>query len=283
MHIVTVITHSENYFPYLVESCKRNGSELIILGYGEKWLGFNWKYKKIIEYLNTLPKNDIVCCIDGYDVICTRNLNELESEFIALKEKTKCKIVVGHDKHFFLNKIASIYFGKCKKKSLNAGTYIGYAGDMLEIIEKIYNLNPKNDADDQILMTKYCNLTNEFYIDDDNKLFLTILYSLYDLDKVVSYQNNKLSYQSNFPFFIHAPGYGILDTIIEKLHYGKCNIRYKLYKEFFKKKFLLYFREIFPYIILIIFVTFIMYICSNKKIIKLITRKRRQTKFNLSK
>ena len=41
MHIVTVVTHSENYFPYLVESCKRNGSDLIILGYGEKWLGFN--------------------------------------------------------------------------------------------------------------------------------------------------------------------------------------------------------------------------------------------------
>lgn len=271
MHIVTVVTHSENYFPYLVESCKRNGSELVILGYGEKWLGFNWKIKKMIEYLNTLHKNDVVCFVDGYDVICTRNLNELEAEFIALKEKTSCKMIVGYENLFYFNKLGNLYFGKCKNKSLNAGTYIGYAEDILDIIQKIYNLNPKNDADDQILMTKYCNLNNDLYIDIDNKLFLTISSSLNDLNKYITYKDNKLTYKGNYPFFIHAPGYGILDTIIEKLGYSKCNIRYNLYKEFFKKKILLYFNEILPYILLIIF---FLYIWMNK--VYLITRKRRQ-------
>ena len=283
MHIVTVVTHSENYFPYLVESCKRNSSELVILGYGEKWLGFNWKYKKMIEYLNTLPKNDIVCCLDGYDVICTRDLNELESEFIKLKEKTSCKMIVGHEKLFFFNKIGNLYFGKCKNESVNAGTYIGYVKDILIIIEKIYNLNPKNDADDQILMTKYCNMNNDLYIDTDNRLFLTISSSLNDLNKYITSKDHQLTYKDNFPLFIHAPGYGILDTIIEKLHYGKCNIRSNLYKEFFKKKFLLYFNQILPYIFVIIFIIFI-YICLNKQLFKfLIAGKRRQTKFNLSK
>jgi hypothetical protein len=39
IQIVTVATQSEYYFPYLVESCKRYGKELTILGYGGKMEG----------------------------------------------------------------------------------------------------------------------------------------------------------------------------------------------------------------------------------------------------
>ena len=44
LHIVTVATHSDYYFPYLKESFKKNGKELTVLGYGEKWKGFNWRF-----------------------------------------------------------------------------------------------------------------------------------------------------------------------------------------------------------------------------------------------
>jgi hypothetical protein len=37
LHIVTVVTKSNYYFPYLVESCKKNGKELTILGYNKEW------------------------------------------------------------------------------------------------------------------------------------------------------------------------------------------------------------------------------------------------------
>ena len=43
--------------PYLVESCKRNGKELTILGYGEKWQGFVWRFKLMIEYKDTQEVN----------------------------------------------------------------------------------------------------------------------------------------------------------------------------------------------------------------------------------
>jgi len=51
LHIVTVANHSEYYFQYLVESCKKCGKELDILGYGEEWKGFNWRLTLIINYL----------------------------------------------------------------------------------------------------------------------------------------------------------------------------------------------------------------------------------------
>jgi hypothetical protein len=276
MHIITVVTHSENYFPYLVESCKRNGSELVILGYGEKWTGFNMKYKKMIEYLSTVPKDDIVCFVDGYDVICTRNLNDLEEEFFKIKKKTNCKMIVGDEKTFFLNAIvAPLYFGKCKNKSLNSGTYIGYAGEVLDIIQKIYNLNPKDEADDQLLMTEYCRMNDDIYVDTENKIFLTMAHALYDLDKDVKYYNG-LTYQGNHPFFIHAPSYGILDTIIKKLGYGECNVRYILYNHFFNKKVLLYAFEM-KYLIIFIFIIILFLFYKSiykwfKNVLKIIKR-----------
>ena len=116
LHIVTVATDPKYYFPYLVESCKRNGKELEVLGFGEKWKGFYWKYELMIEYLKSVSENDIVCFIDGYDVICTRDLNELKESFIKIKNEKNCKIIVGHDKikknNFLFKLFHNIFFCK---------------------------------------------------------------------------------------------------------------------------------------------------------------------------
>lgn len=37
MRLVTVATHSERYFPYLLESCKRVDAKLDVLGWGQPW------------------------------------------------------------------------------------------------------------------------------------------------------------------------------------------------------------------------------------------------------
>ena len=82
LYIVTIATESKFYFPYLIKSCEKNGIKLTILGYGEKWKGFNWKFKLVLEFLKKINKNDIVCFIDGYDVICTKNLTMLPYFFL---------------------------------------------------------------------------------------------------------------------------------------------------------------------------------------------------------
>ena len=243
LHIVTVATHSQYYFPYLVESCKRNGKELTVLGYGEKWKGFNWRFKLVLDYLNKLNGNDIVCFVDGYDVICTRNLNKLADEFLKLKNKHNCKIVVGEDK-LIINNIygymceltLKYYFGKCKNKSLNAGTYIGQVKDLINILEKIYNLFPIDSADDQILLTKYCKKNaNDIYIDTENNLFLTLGSPYQEIDQYLNFKDNKAYYQNNAPFFIHGAGGTYLDNIIIKMNYpyqDKINIQ--IYNNFNK-------------------------------------------------
>ena len=241
LHIVTVATHSQYYFPYLVESCKRNGKELTVLGYGEKWKGFNWRFKLVLDHLNKLNRTDIVCFVDGYDVICTRNLNKLADEFLKLKNKYNCKIVVGEHKSIVNNKLTYVfdlflnyYFGKCKNRSLNAGTYIGQVNDMLEVLDKIYNLYPINNADDQLLLTKYCKLNpNNIYIDTKNELFLTLESSYQEINQYMEFRDNKVYYQNNAPFFIHGAGRTYLDNIIIKMNYPyEDKINVQIYNDF---------------------------------------------------
>jgi len=51
LHIITVATEIKYYMPYLIESIKKNNNELVILGLNMKWLGFNWRFKMMKEYL----------------------------------------------------------------------------------------------------------------------------------------------------------------------------------------------------------------------------------------
>jgi hypothetical protein len=274
LHIVTVATESQYYFPYLMESCERNGLKLEILGFGEEWRGFNWRYKKMIEYLKTLPKNDLVCFVDGYDVLCCRNLKEMSDVFYELKEKHQCKVIFAEDKRNIFVFISELNFGTCKNESINAGTYIGSVIDLLEIVQKIYELDSRDDADDQVLVTKYCNQNpNEIYCDTENKLFLTLSRQLQELDNFVDInkETKQLTYESNAPFFIHAPDYGYLDGIIEKLGYdiepGK--IKNQLFKYFIEKKIWLHIKMLFvQYIYIFVFLFIILLLVIFKVIFK---------------
>jgi len=227
LHIVTVATESKYYFPYLVESCRRHGKELEILGFGQKWKGYNWKFKLMIEYLKTLRLDDIVCFVDGYDVICTRNLSELKNMFLKTREEKKCKIIVGVDniKHTnFINKFTiKMYYGTCDNMSLNSGTYIGYVKDLLEVLKQILNKNSKDSADDQRLLTNLCNSNSKlFSIDTNNDFFLTLVHPLHEIDDVIKINEyGEVSYNGIFPFFLHGPGSTYFDNTIRKLGYGE--------------------------------------------------------------
>jgi hypothetical protein len=241
LHIVTVATESKYYFPYLVKSCKRNGKNIKVLGYGEKWEGYNFKYKKITEYLKTLPNNDIVCFVDGYDVICTKNLNNMPIVFEEIKNRTGSKIIVGYDnkKNIYSKILTYFIFGMCNNTLLNSGTYIGNVVDILLMLEKINNISSDMNADDQLLLTKYCNLNpNDVYIDVHNELFLTLIRSG-DMIDYISIENNKVTYNNKQPFFIHAAGGAShLDSVIPKLGYKlNVNIKDELSKDYYKKCF----------------------------------------------
>ena len=274
LHIVTVATEPKYYFPYLVESCKRNGKNLEVLGMGEKWQGFNHKFNLMINYLQELPKNDIVCFVDGYDVLCLRNLNELKKKFISTAMEKKCKIIVAKDKHknSFYDIIHSFIFDKCKNTNINSGTYIGYVKDLLDVLVSIYKKNPENSKDDQKLLTEYCkNNESKFYIDEKNDFFFTQLTILHEIDEYVSIKNNVVSVNGYSPFFIHVPS-GYLDNLIIKLGYNydyNNKVKNTLFIELFTNKiWKSVLKDYIVYIIIILFIIFIIYFFYKKKHMK---------------
>jgi hypothetical protein len=222
LYIVTVATHSEFYFPYLIKSCTRFGYNLVVLGFKEKWLGFNWRFKLMINFLNTLKNNDIVCFIDGYDVICNRDLNELRDEFIKFKNQNQdIKIIISHDK--IINKFYE-YLIKIKMNNygtlINAGSYIGYVSDLLYVLNKIQIIDSNNDSDDQILLTQYYkNHKNDIYIDTETDFFVSLSYKLKNNDIFFEIKNNIAFYKNKQPFFIHGQGFTNLNKLIQNLGY----------------------------------------------------------------
>jgi hypothetical protein len=240
LHIVTVATQSEYYYPYLVDTIKKNNGNIKVLGYGEKWQGFSWRYDLMINYLSELDPNDIVCFVDGYDVICTRDLSELKVTFLDLKKKHDCKIVVSHHKmkQTFPNKLSNtLYFGTCNKELVNAGTYIGNAGDLLIMVKNIHDLSYSNSSDDQVLMTKYCKKnTKDFYIDTENEIFFVIDNPYKEITNEVIVENKVVkTYNQKKPFFIHGPGSTYLDGILLKLGYSDVKVKQELFDDYYKK------------------------------------------------
>lgn len=223
IHIVTVATESKYYFPYLIESCKKNNIELTVLGFDEKWQGFNWRLNLMREFLVRLPQDDIICFVDGYDVICTRDLNELKDSFYNIKNKTKCKIIVGY--HRIESHIAHLIVKFFFNGELNAGTYIGECKDLLDMFENISDRD--NSSDDQQLLNEYNNQNkNIIHIDKDGELFGTIMSSdinpSSDVSKYYLIENNKVYIKrtNKRPFFIHGPSNSNLSIILEKLNYN---------------------------------------------------------------
>ena len=226
LHIVTVATDPLYYYNYLKESCARNNNNIVTLGFGRKWRGFAWKFNLMIKYLSKLPLTEYVCFVDGYDVVCCRNLDTLINDFIKIKKERKCKIVVGHDKIYKEgkdlenHKLSYVYVNsRCKNQSLNSGTYIGLVKDVLEILKKTYNLDPKDNVDDQVLLTEICKNTYDIYIYVNNLLFLTMIKTHQEIDNYLIINKNGIIYNDNKPYFIHGAGDTFLDNVIKKLGY----------------------------------------------------------------
>jgi hypothetical protein len=189
--------------------------------------------------------------VDGYDVICLRNLKELPQQFMALKKKYDCKIIVGcdHYNNSVQKVFANFYFGFCKNSPLNSGNYIGYAKDILEIILNIHSQTTSNTSDDQILMNAYCNQNKkDFYIDTKSEIFLVISDPLNEIDELVTIRDEKVYFENSRPFFLHGNGATYLDNVLKKLGYNNVYVKTELEDNFFKKITLIIHPDLYNYI-----------------------------------
>jgi hypothetical protein len=217
MRLVTVATHSEGYFPWLLQSCERHGAKLDVLGWGEEWKGYAWRLTLMMKYLETLDPEEVVCFIDGFDVLLLEPLEKMEERFRKLKENNDFKIAVAFEYPVVvLHRILAYFtFGKCQGKLINAGSYIGFAKEIMDVVRNIYNINPHFNADDQQMLVSYCQSNPEnVYIDEDRSLFLMMAYPTKDI-----YPHMK-PFLINDPCIFHGAGNTDMNNLILSLGYN---------------------------------------------------------------
>jgi hypothetical protein len=165
MKIIIYATHSFGTYDTL-----KIHPDIVVLGFGTKWKGFIEKAKVIQEYLDTLPDNEVVVIIDGFDSYIKKT-NGLLEEF----ESMDCKVLVSlHNKLFsklpamFNSYIEYKVFTYCKENyTVNSGLMIGYV-EYLKIVW--YHIANGPSDDDQRNINIACKNLPFLKIDDNNKI-----------------------------------------------------------------------------------------------------------------
>lgn len=177
MLLITYATHNSGYLDALSVSSKRMGFELIILGKEKKWGGFMQKIFDILAFLKTKNMNEIVCFVDGFDVLTLGTQDEFLNKF---KSFNTDKVIFSTSKD---NIFLEIIFGKINVNDVNfeynrlcSGAYVGYCKKIIELFESICEINKVNNKDDdqEYLSVCYSKCKDCLQLDYQNDLFYCV-------------------------------------------------------------------------------------------------------------
>ena len=168
IHYITYATHEQGTFKDFINN--KYGVSIKVLGFGEKWQGFLGKARSILKYIRTLPDDEIVVVLDGFDTI----VNGSPKNILNIFESYRTRILVSQDPILGSVYIVKKIFGECNNVVANAGMYMGYVADVEKMLESV--LTEKSE-DDQRGMNMYCSSVNDesvIKVDKSFKIFQNI-------------------------------------------------------------------------------------------------------------
>jgi hypothetical protein len=190
--------------------------DLVVLGMGMRWTGFTMRFELLAEYLASLKDDDIVCFLDAYDIIPTKNITNLENQFIDFSKKNpEIKFIIGYDKieNIVGEFISQQIFDSIDGDRINGGQYIGYVKNLKEIMK--YMLANMTCSDDQVEFTKYVKLNRKHcHIDKEKEFFYVFTNPLTQVNSTVI---------DTTCSFVHAAGNGFLENFLEEHHKIEIN------------------------------------------------------------
>jgi uncharacterized protein YlzI (FlbEa/FlbD family) len=209
VHFFTYATE-EHKLKDLAESAKMFGIN-ISCSLAQSWGGFIDKIINKIEVYKNIPDNEIVCFIDGYDMIVNSNIYEIIDKFNSYK----CDLLFGAEMHCWprthLQEMDKITDHRMKYKYLNAGGYIGYKHAIMEALlwkplDEIKDIVQDNTQTDQsYFMSYYIHHPHKIKLDNRQKIFQN-MYLVRWTDVCVQhgrFYNFKLD---ETPCFVHFSG-----------------------------------------------------------------------------
>ena len=191
-HLYTYVTHSERYFPSLIDSCTKHKIQPVVRGMGHPWEGYVKRHHELLAFLKEVPDDDIVINVDGFDTIVLCSLNEIVQKFKAMK----CDMLFSMtaDNGNMIQKYVQWKLGFYGEKA-NAGMFMGYAFKMREFIEKILASGEYND---QIVVNR---MLGSIKIDTNQEIFCNVVNT-----SGLHIHNRELWYKNKKPCVLSAPG-----------------------------------------------------------------------------
>lgn len=237
--VVTVATHNEGTFEKIINN--KYGVNVKVLGYGEKWTGFDMKCRLVYNYIKNLPEDKIIIFIDGFDSIINGTIEQAENIF----RKNNYKVLFSKDLEGKLYLLQKIVFPECKDNNVaNAGLYMGYVKYLKIILSDMLN---KKCKDDQVNINNSCKNYDYIEIDNNNEIFL-----------------NAISETDEKAIFIQYPGsINIYRTWRALFEYGQFLLKYFIILYLIMVYFLYKYKKVYHIILLTIF--FIVYYVSMDK------------------
>tara|TARA_B100000900_G_scaffold146980_1_gene124680 strand:+ start:1421 stop:2158 length:738 start_codon:yes stop_codon:yes gene_type:complete len=237
--VITVATHNEGTFEKIINN--KFDINVKVLGYGEKWTGFDMKYTLVYNYIKNLPEDKIIIFIDGFDSIINGTIEEAENIF----RKNNYKVLFSKDTPGKLYLLKKSVFPECKDNNVaNAGLYMGYVKYLKIILSDMLN---KKCKDDQVNINNSCKNYDYIEIDNNNEIFL-----------------NALSETDEKAIFIQYPGTINIHRVWRSFfEYGQFFLKYFIILYLIMVYFLYKYKKVYHIILLTIF--FIVYYVSMDK------------------
>ncbi|XP_018319536.1 procollagen-lysine,2-oxoglutarate 5-dioxygenase 3 isoform X2 [Agrilus planipennis] len=222
--VFTVATEETDGFLRYLKSAEEYGINPVVLGMGEEWkggadiqnsVGGGWKInllKKSLQRYKEQP-NRIIIFTDGYDVIILDDLTTIVNKFLA----TGAKILFGAEGFCWPDKSLEKLYPEVKqgKRFLNSGLYMGYAPEILQLLE---HQSIGDEDDDQLFFTK-AYLDKELreklqiQLDHDSSIFQNLNGAINELKlvEVETKERNEFRLKNvltnKSPSFVHGNGF----------------------------------------------------------------------------
>lgn len=207
LHVVTVATDTTLGFKRLVYSCHQNGIHLDVLGFGQPYSREDHakKLRYMAEYLKTLPDEDLVLFVDGYDVIILDSGEEIVRRFFDMKTPALIS-AVGNLFPPILSKHKDLYpKAPTSFRFLNSGVYIGPVEEIKKMIHGSLEFSSVTSDDQGLMSLEFLKNLERRRLDYCSEIFLTLI----SLPKTtVDFENGRIRFvpTGSLPCIAHGNG-----------------------------------------------------------------------------
>lgn len=175
----------------LMQSATMHGISVEPIGVGREldeggdYNGKNlWLYERVCE----LDDDELVVCTDAFDVIYLTDAREIEEKFLAMNAPIVFSAEYWYDHHFSEYKTHYKRLGKDRHfKYLNSGCMIGYAKNIKEMFEVIFEYDYEDKEDD---VTCDQGFIGKYFVENPGKIKLDYECRIFWTDVVFQYFRN---------------------------------------------------------------------------------------------